>query len=115
MRTLAVVRTFAVVLALFSGGGCLPRTELMVGLMSDLTVGSELQAVQLQAENQGVAIVQKAWPVDGPLVLPGSFGLFSGDGAAVPITVLVRGYRVGDTSASIERTAQVTLQDGATL
>src|SRR5579859_8116612 len=104
------------ILALVLTGACQPRTEVLVGLISDMRVPAPLGVVTLAAAREGVPIDQRSWPdVGSPLQLPGSYGLYTGDGSAPPITVIVEGFRQGAVSPFVTRRADLTLAAGQTL
>ena len=95
---------------------CQPRTEVVVGLISDMRVPVPLAVVTLAATREGVPVDQRSWPdVGTPLQLPGSYGFYSGDGSAPPITILVEGFHPGASSPFITRAADLTLGAGQTL
>lgn len=96
------------------GAACQPRSELVVGIVTDLPVPSELDLVTLEADqSEGVPIEQREWPRDGALVLPGSYGLYTDNGTAPALTLTVAGYR--GAKRLVERRATATLVVGKTL
>ncbi len=107
-----MLRALGLVL-LLAGAGCQPRTEVVIGLLSDLKIPDGLDAVALDARRDDVPVVQPIWPRDAPLILPGSFGLYSPDGSATDLTVIVTGFH--QNHMLMTRTAQVTLIPGRTL
>jgi hypothetical protein len=104
-----------VLAAAMLGGACQPRTELVVGIISDLpvAVGSGLDAVAIDARRDDVPVVQATWPLDGPLLLPGSFGLYSPDGSPTSLAVIVTGFKAN--KILMVRTARVSLASNQTL
>ncbi|HEY7957789.1 MAG TPA: hypothetical protein VII38_20925 [Polyangia bacterium] len=112
MRRLAPLLYGCVIFAL--AAGCQPRSELVVGLITDLTVPSQIDLVTLEADqSDGVPVQQKEWPRDGTLALPGSFGLYTDNGQAPSLTVTVAGY-LGATQV-VARTAVIPIAAGKTL
>jgi hypothetical protein len=94
--------------------GCQPRSEIVVGLVTDLTVPSQLDIVTLEADqSDGVPVQQKEWPRDGALALPGSYGLYTDNGQAPSLTLTVAGY-LGATQV-VARSAVVPIVSGKTL
>ena len=57
------------------------RSEVLLGMLTDLPAPTTLDRVQLIVQQQGVQIVQQDWDLSGlpsqPFNLPGSFGIIS--------------------------------------
>ena len=107
------MRSLAAISIAFALGGCQPRTEIVLGFVSDMKVPSPLAAVSLDVERMDVTIVQGNWPANGTLALPGTYGIYSSDGSEVPVAIDLTAIRDGQPSFS--RSATVTLQSGRTL
>lgn len=94
--------------------GCQPRSELVVGLITDLEVPSQINLVTFEADQaDGVPVQQKEWPRDGTLALPGSYGLYTDNGAAPSLTLTVSGYQ--GANLVVARSAVVPIVSGKTL
>jgi hypothetical protein len=108
------MRRLALFIALALASGCQPRSEIVVGLVTDLTVPSQIDLVTLEADqSDGVPVQQRQWPRDGTLALPGSFGLYTDNGSAPALTITVAGYL--GASRVVARTALVPIVAGKTL
>src|SRR3954447_14433444 len=114
------VQRLAVCLALALLGACQPRTEIMVGIVTELRAPDLIDQVSLTVLRDGVplAFEQKPdWHIAdgkvGTFVLPGSYGLFSPDGSSRRVEVTVHGVKNGNTV--IERKAVVSLVPEKTL
>jgi hypothetical protein len=87
-------------------GGCQGRSQLVVGVLTNLAVKGELSNAQMTVARQGVVFQNYTWPIsDQPAadyVLPGSITLFSDDGGTPTLEIELKGYR-GPTSALEER------------
>jgi hypothetical protein len=94
---------------------CQPRTEVVVGLLTDLPVPGSLASVDLETDRAGVPIDRRDWPAsDGPLLLPGSYGLYSSDGTAPAVTIILSGF-LGTLTPIARRTVDLSLISGRTL
>jgi hypothetical protein len=107
----------ALVLIVLYCAGCSDRTEVIVGVATDLQAMGQIDLVRLTASRQGTPIVQTEWPlVDVPAgryELPGSFGLYSADGSETLIELSVKGYKSNNLVA--DRESQLSLVSGQTL
>lgn len=106
------------ILSLFAVSACKPRTQLMLGVTTNLTAPGQLNRVTLDVFRDGVPFIGPYdWPVPGTRgqieVLPGSFGLYSSDGSEPRLDIRLTGY-IGDV-AKVERRAIVPLVGGKTL
>jgi hypothetical protein len=112
----AAMRIFALIVAL-GGVGCTGRTEIVVGVVTDLKARGQIDLVQFQALRNGAVIVDHEWDLaDVPAnqyELPGSFGIYSPDGKEVPVELVVSGLR--GSAPVVERRALLTLVAGQTL
>lgn len=94
------------------------RTELMIGVATDLKAPMVLDAAQLLVlgADDGVVQQQVSWDISGvpnePFNLPGSYGVYS-DGDEVRIDVELQGYKSGRMIVS--RRAVLSLVEGKTL
>src|SRR5262245_9881678 len=97
--------------------GCTGRTEIVVGVVTDLKARGQIDLVQFQALRNGAVVVGHEWDLaDVPAnqyELPGSFGIYSPDGKEVPVELVVSGLR--DRAPVVERRSLVTLVSGQTL
>ena len=84
--------------ALAAGGCSKNRTEVMIGVATDLAAPDQLDAVKLEIYRDGVlAFDIPPWPVPGKTggeyVLPASFGVYTDDGSEPRIEVQVHGIK----------------------
>lgn len=96
--------------------GCQPRTELVLGVATDLTAPGMLDEVRLDMSRAGTGVPQEtvSWPI-GPnqsFNLPGSFGIYT-DGETLPVEIVLTGLKGG--SPIVTRTARMTLVEGQTV
>jgi hypothetical protein len=96
--------------ALLLLGGCTtPRTEVVLGIATDMPV-TMMNQVDLKIFREGVLefVLPMPWSVQGPnggdYELPASFGVFSDDGSETKITVELTGY-LNDTVVVVRRAA----------
>jgi len=111
-------RPFIAVLALFFLASCSKnRTEVVLGLATDLTAPDQLDHVQLMVQRDGVIIIQQDWDVFGqprvPYELPGSYGLYTDDGSQPRVQVDFIGFH--SSKEILRRTAIFTPITGQTL
>jgi photosystem II stability/assembly factor-like uncharacterized protein len=105
-----------VVLAL---AGCQSRTELMVGVVTELRAPDLLDEVRLEVDNNLVPVNLGTtdWEIGngevGTFVLPGSYGLNSSDGSEPPVQITITGFKSGNKV--VVRTARTSLVGGKTL
>jgi hypothetical protein len=104
-------------LALLLFSACSDRTEIVVGVATDLKAKGQIDRVTFEADRGGVPIIQHEWPLAdlpaGHYELPGSFGLYSPDGSETRIDLSVKGYRGSELVT--ERDSIVSLVSGKTL
>lgn len=96
-------------------GGCKDRTELMIGVATDLRAPDTLDGARLVVSREGVPVHDVSWDITGssiPENLPGSYGIFS-DGDELQVDVSLQGFKNGD--AILDRRALVTFIEGRTL
>jgi hypothetical protein len=103
--------------AVLALAACQSRTELMVGVATDLSAPGVLDEVRFELSRAGTGVPQitETWPISGtsqPFNLPGSYGIYS-DGEALPVEIVLTGYKAG--SRVVSRTARMTLVEGETL
>ena len=112
------MRLLALLLAV---GACTtPRTEVVIGIATDIRVGT-VDRLKLDILRQGVITFDvPAWEIEGPngggmYELPASFGVYSDDGSETQIEVKLHG-RKGDTTGDVVlRQAVFTLKHEQTL
>jgi hypothetical protein len=96
---------------------CTGRTEIVVGVVTDLKARGQIDDVKFQALRNAVPVVSHDWSLaDIPAnqyELPGSFGIYSPDGSAVRVEMTVTGLQNGQPI--VERTSILSLIPGATL
>ncbi len=104
-------------LALVVACGCQGRTEIIVGVATDLRAKNQIDHVDLTALRNGKPTIHQPWNLAdvpaGLYELPGSFGLYSPDGSEPTIELQVLGSRGGPLV--VERTSIVSLISGKTL
>src|SRR5436190_16985849 len=97
--------------------GCRERTEIIVGVATDMKAKNQLDKVELVATRNGVAVIRNTWDLSelpaGDFELPGSFGLFSPDGSQPRVEVRVRGFR--ENVEVTKRESILSLVSGQTL
>src|SRR4051794_24722620 len=95
---------------------CSARTELIVGLTTDLVGGPDsLTTVHFTASHDGHVITDETWPVGpgGPQALPGSIGIYTDDGSEAHLVLELTGTL--QSGATVKRDAIVDLAHGSTL
>jgi hypothetical protein len=108
------VRLLACLLAL---SACHARTELMVGVVTDIEVPGAIDTVELDVTHDGKPVFDpKTWSISGvpdvPFALPGSFALVASSGSP-GIHATVIGMKSGQEV--VRREAVVSLVEGKTL
>jgi hypothetical protein len=97
--------------------GCGERTEIVVGVATDLQARGQIDLVSFVASRSGTPVVSHSWDLSdkpaGHYELPGSFGLYSPDGSEVGIELSVKAFRAG--LQVTERDALLHLVQGKTL
>ncbi len=106
------------VVALASAGGC-ARTEVLVGVATDIEAPGIVDLVRLSVTREGVELFHNDWDISGipnvPNELPGSFGVFSPDGSETKVGITVSGFKNGSVVEVVRRDAILTLISGKTL
>lgn len=110
--------TFVLGLIATLGAGCRDRTQIMIGVATDLRAPDLLDEVELEVLRSGVpALGPLAWTIPGGraelFALPGSYGIYSTDGSEPRVDVLLRGRKNGQLI--VERRSIVSLVSGKTL
>jgi hypothetical protein len=107
------------VLAL-SAAACQPRTEMMIGIVTDIRAPDVLDNVQLTVFRTVDDFPEEQlppWTITGlrdqPYNLPGSYGVYSPDGSEIKLRVELAGFK--GNSQIVDRTAVVSLVNGKTL
>ena len=98
--------------------GCAQRTEIVVGVATDLKARGQIDSVQFIASREGTPIVMPPpWMLSdqpaGTFELPGSFGIYSADGSDTRVELAVKGYLGSELIT--ERDSIVSLVSGKTL
>jgi hypothetical protein len=111
---------FVAVAAGASLGGCTyPRTELVIGLMTDLSARDMIDTVTLTAEREDVPLFTQTWVISGilsePEELPGSFGVFSSDGSEPRVTLTATGLTGNGATPVVQRVSVTSLVHQQTL
>ena len=93
---LALAALTAVSIATASGAGCSTTkpTELVPGVMSQVVVPHDLQAIRLTVDVNGRSAFDVGYDVggNGEVQLPSTLGVVSGEAAGTVVTITVRGY-----------------------
>jgi hypothetical protein len=104
--------------------GCQGRTELMVGLITDINAPAPLDVAHLRVfpngDTSAMPKIDTFWTLEpGMDKLPGSFGLNSADGSGADVEIIVTGERPGgpngDNIVFLTRRARLTFVSGKTL
>ncbi len=97
--------------------GCTGRTEIVLGVATDLKARGQLDSVQLNASRDGVVVITHSWPLTdvpaGEFELPGSFGIYSPDGSEPRVQIDVQGFL--NNNVGVERQSLLSLVSGQTL
>jgi hypothetical protein len=94
------------------------RTELVLGIATDLAAPGVIDSVELQvaSTSNGVAQVDKTWDITGtgdlPENLPGSFGI-EADDPSTKLDVVLKGFK--DAQEIVRRRALLGLVEGRTV
>jgi 6-phosphogluconolactonase (cycloisomerase 2 family) len=76
------------------------RTEVVIGVATDLDAPSQMGTVRMTVSREDVPLIEQVWDLPGipaqPFELPGSFGLYTDDGSEPRITVEVVGLLGSD-------------------
>jgi hypothetical protein len=84
-------------LVLFALGCNREPTQVVVGVVTNLSAPDALDEVQMTVLRQGVEVLRHDWTIPGqaaqPYELPGSFVIFSPSGAEAQVEVTVRGIK----------------------
>ena len=112
---MARLRTVLLFTAL--AAGCTSRTEIVVGVATDLKARGQVDLVKFVASRNGTPLVQHEWTLSdvpaGIYELPGSFGLYSADGSEPRVELQVLGYKGKELIT--ERDSILSLISGQTL
>jgi hypothetical protein len=96
---------------------CQQRTEVVIGVATDIAAPGVIDTVQLSAARDGVPLFSNEWQLSGltgqPYELPGSFGLNSPDGSEPRVEVNIVGLK--DRKPVLTRQALMSLVTGKTL
>lgn len=117
-------RTYVVSLLLAATAlvGCKARTEIVLGVLTDLRAPDVLDQVELVVRDTSKPatddpLIQYQWDISGvpdqPFVLPGSFGLYSSDGSEPRMKITLTGSKNGQVH--VTRQSVVTLISQQTL
>ena len=108
---------YSACLALVVACGCQGRTEIVVGVVTDLKAKNEIDQVHFSAVEDGKTLIAHDWDLAdvpaGTYELPGSFGIYSPDGKQPRLEFSVQGLRAG--ALVVERTSITSLIAGQTL
>jgi len=115
IRRLAVV---VVVLALAPAlAACKDKSELVIGVATDLRARGQLDQVKLSARRDGVEVIANEWTLADArperFELPGSFAIYSRGGNEPRVDLSVDGYKEGRLITT--RPAKLSLVRGRTL
>jgi hypothetical protein len=98
-------------------GGCNKRTQLMLGVLTDLAAPGGLDTVTITAFREGVSVVNETRVVPGgagrKYILPGSFGIFDPESGEPRIEIVLTGLQGGVERVS--RRARLNLLRGRTI
>jgi hypothetical protein len=102
---------------IFSQAGCRARTQIMLGVITDLQAPDALDEVEMVVRRDGQEVLRVPWTLPGvagePYILPGSYGVYTEDGSEPQIAITVTGLRNGQPR--VERRALVSLVRERTL
>src|SRR5689334_1149052 len=117
MRTSALLAV-----GLAAATGCQPRTEIMIGVITNIEAPMAVDEVVLEGYRDGIrdaahTVLKFPWPIPGmgslPYTLPGSFGVYSPDGSPTRVELVLSGNRNG--AMVVQRSSVVSLVPGKTL
>lgn len=97
-------------------GSCAPRTELVVGLTTDLVGNADpLMTARFTVQREGRIITDQTWDLgaNGAQELPGSIGIYTGDSSTARLVIQFTGTL--QSKKSLKRDAVVDLSKGSTL
>ncbi len=104
--------------ALAISGGC-ARTEVLVGVATDIEAPGTVDLVRLSVSREGVELFHNDWDISGipnvPNELPGSFGVYSADGSETKVEITVSGFKNGSVVELVRRDSILKLVSGRTL
>jgi hypothetical protein len=99
------------------GGGCRARTQIMVGVLTDLRAPDALNGAQIVILRDGVPVVDELWDIPGGIgrreILPGSYAIYSPRDTDERIEVQLVGLK--DRQPVVNRRARVNLVSRQTL
>jgi hypothetical protein len=97
---------FAVALMATAASGCKQKSQLVVGLITNLKVRGELTDVQMDLSRNDVLFQSYSWNISDQksldFILPGSFTLFSDNGGEPVTQIVVTGFQ-GDKTRVVRR------------
>ena len=97
--------------------GCTGRTEIVVGVATDLRAKGQIDLVRFTASRNGVPLFSHEWPLSdvpaGMYELPGSFGIFSSDGSEPRVDLSLLAFQGNNMIA--DRESVLSLVSGQTL
>jgi hypothetical protein len=100
-------------------GGCIRRrTELVLGVATDLTAPDALDRVHLSVRGEGLPAIEEDWTLSGatgqPFNLPGSIGIYPEEPDAAPtVKIILSGFLSG--TEIVRRSATLTMRARETL
>ena len=101
----------------FCWAACSGRTEIVVGVATDLKATGQIDRAQFTASRNGVPVVDQECMLvavpSGQYELPGSFGIYSADGSEPRVELSVKGFK--GTDLVTQRDSVVSLISGQTL
>ncbi len=106
------------ILALVLVAACQPRTEILLGIATDLRAPQGMDEIQLEVSRGGTGVPQLSlsWTIPGipsaQYTLPGSYGLIGDE--TIPIDVSLIALK-GGVPLDLKREAKLTLVEGQTL
>jgi len=102
---------------LLAVAGCRERTQIMLGVVTDLRAPKALDQVRLHVDGDNVNAFDQTWDLPGipnvPFILPGSYGIYSPDGSERKVHVSLTGWK--NNVQQLERLSLVSLVSGQTL
>jgi hypothetical protein len=107
----------ALALVVALAAGCQARTEIVIGVATDLRAKGQIDLVRFIGARNGVPLFQHEWPLSdvpaGMYELPGSFGVFSSDGSEPRVELSLFAFQ-GNTMVA-DRESILSLVSGQTL
>ncbi len=110
-------KRFLLIFTLALAAGCTGRTEIVLGVATDLKARGQLDNVTLTASRDGIPVINHSWSLTdvpaGTFELPGSFGIYSPDGSEPRVQIDVKGFLNGNLV--VDRQSLLALVSGETL